>query len=103
MAELLTKAKRLKAGKTANGNKGGKGKGKRPKPQEAKGPRKIIPVNLYLSECCNAVGVKEPLIRKDKESKEYGQGHLGTFRCSACRKHGKFTSRANSQSEAVYI
>lgn len=90
-----------------------KAKGKKPtdkkkkfrKPAAPVGPKSLVPIFLYLSECCGAPGKKVPLVRsaKDKEESKKSENHLGVFRCSGCNKHSKFTRKNNSTGEAIAL
>lgn len=68
---------------------------------------KIVPVYLYLSACHGATGVKKPLLRessvKPNDRTTYGEGHLGVFRCSVCKKESTFSRTANKEKEAFAI
>lgn len=69
----------------------------------AKAAEKIVPVYLYLSACHGATGVKKPLLRDVVGSKTFGEGHLGVFRCSVCKKTSEFKRVLNKEGEAFAI
>lgn len=97
-----------------NPNQDSKGKGatqrnknKSRKPAPPKTAEKFTPVNLYVSACCGANGTKKPLVReatvKPNDRTTYGEGHLGVFRCSNCKKHSTFTVRKNKDNEVFAV
>jgi hypothetical protein len=44
------------------------------------------PVNVYTSQCCNAVATKPPCQYLGMQAKEAGTQGLGSWRCSGCHK-----------------
>lgn len=61
------------------------------------GPRDFKPAFLYITDCHKTLAKKVPLTKQDRESKTYGEGHLGKFRCSECNKHAKVSRKQNTE------
>ncbi len=80
-------------------NKGGF---KKPAPAAQK---KIVPVNLYVTECCGVLATKEPCARKeeDKAENKLSQVSLGSFRCSKCGKPAKVSRKRNTDEETITV
>lgn len=96
------------AGKKFNKSPKGKSqhkKNKRSKSSVPAGPKAFVPVNLYVSKCCNALGKKTPCARqqKDREANKPSQSTLGKFRCSSCGKRAVFNREPNSKGESIIL
>lgn len=78
-------------------------KGKKFVAKKVATPSNIIPIYLYKSACCDANGKKAPLVRQARDSKTFGEGHLGVFRCSGCNRHSQFKKVLNKDQEAFAV
>jgi len=49
----------------------------------------------YITDCCGALGTKEPCERDEstRKEKKFGEASLGKWRCTNCHKHAKVTRR----------
>lgn len=84
-------------------HKGTQRKKGKPAPKVPAGPKSIVPANLYVSDCCGALGKKTPLVwsPKDKEENKFSENHKGKFRCTACNQRSTFSRRKNSEGESI--
>ena len=65
----------------------------------------FTPVFLYISECCDVPGKKEPLVwsAKDKEEKKFSENHKGSWRCGKCNKPTKVRRVKNTEGVQIAL
>lgn len=72
-------------------------------PKPAASPKEFVPAFLYRSACHGALGVKKPCTVEKKDGKSIGEGHLGVFRCSECKKHSTFSRSRNTEGTSIKL
>lgn len=73
-----------------------KPKGKFVKPTKVEAVKKLVPTYLYISECCDALGKKSPVVKRGQDEQKKSPQTLGSFRCSTCNRPAKVRRQLNS-------
>lgn len=98
--------KQFKGGKQATQKKRPAKKDKRTEKAPVVVAEKVItPAFLYISECCNVPGKKEPLAHsdKDKAEKKFSENHKGSWRCGKCNKPTKVSRVKNTEGVQIVL
>jgi hypothetical protein len=96
--------KKFKGGKQATQKKRPKDK-RTEKAPVVVAVKMFTPAFLYISECCDVPGKKEPLVwgAKDKEEKKFSENHKGSWRCGKCNKPTKVRRVKNTEGVQIVL
>ena len=96
--------KKFKGGKQATQKKRPKDK-RTEKAPVVVAVKTFAPAFLYISECCDVPGKKEPLVwsAKDKEEKKFSENHKGSWRCGKCNKPTKVRRVKNTEGVQIVL
>jgi hypothetical protein len=96
--------KKFKGGKQATQKKRPKDK-RTEKAPVVVAVKMFTPAFLYVSECCNDLTKKEPLVwsAKGKEENKFSENHKGHFRCVKCGKPAKVKRVKNTEGVQIVL